>query len=617
MMKQNKHLHCDKLHAISKFVRVLCVCLPVLLSTACAQVEVPDGRSVNVPTVTPPHDRYAGINEKRDAVTRVKLGKDVLVPQPMREDPLPDEIVGPFELRGETLASALQLILDDYDVSIAFQSDQAMTTRITVANLRGTLSDVIDRACELANLYCHYESGTLTVKETETFVVDLPPLAVAATGVNGATAATYDDLVSGLEAIIGTAPTVDASTRVMIYTASQRAHKYALKYFERLRKNTALIIYETHIWEVALNNGNRTGINWEALFNNVGNLNLDVNLPGGAPTGSSDPISITPTYTGSGNITSSMVFEFISEQGAVKTVSQPQLTVLSGSSANLSIEQSENYVSGVTRTPSTTPGVADSVSTTTDTVETGLTMSVASAWDQATVYGTIGIQLNELLKIDEFTPDENTTIQLPQTTTRSISTQIRVRPGDAVLIAGLVTEKDDYSSSGPGFLTPMLQTARNAVTKNTELVFLLRPRVIAFEAGNEDDTVNVVDAPPQQKRPTTYAPSDITGDVGTLFDAAAVTPPASENEAMPIKGTTGEVQMLPEVTDSNDEPAYQPEQMPRLPVPASAMAPISLTDGPQDETPEKQPQTNAQTPSGLPSWLPSQSKRQNSGGASP
>lgn len=563
-------------------VRLAALALPLLMAAGCAPVSVPDGRTVDIPTVTPPTERFRGLNEQRDAVTRVKLGKDILVPQALREDPLPEEEIGPFELRGETLASALQLILDDYDVSIAFESDAAMTQRITVANLRGKVGDVVDRVCELANLYCRYEKNVLTVKDTETFVVDLPPLNFAATGAQGTTAASYEQISGGLTAIIGSTPTVDTTTRVMIYTATQKAHRNATRYFDRLRKNTALIIFETHIWEVNLDNENRTGIDWSGLFNNVGNFNLDIVLPGGAPTGVATPISITPTYTGSSDITSEAVLDFISEHGTVKTVSQPQLTVLSGSSASLEVQQNENFVSGISRSTNATTGV-DTVSTTTETVETGLLMTVSSAWDRSTVYGTLDIQLDELLQIDEFTPDANTTIQLPKTTARNLQTQIRVRPGDAVLIAGLVTERDDYSGSGPGFMQPLVQTARAASTTNTELVFLLRPRVIAFEQGDDADTVPVVDAtqerlPGARERgePLPAATEDLTKDVESLFgDGDAEVEKAVEPEQKP-----------------EPEPAAKKSSPLPLGLSPEALAPVDLTG--KDESADENPREGGQ-----------------------
>jgi hypothetical protein len=575
-------------------LRVVCVMLPLFLATACASVDVPDARSVHVPAVTPPLDRYEGLNERRDPVTRVRLGRDMLMPQPLKEDPLPDTIVGPFELRGETLASALELILDDYDISLAFETDEGLKRHITISNLHGKLKDVVSKVCSLADLYCHFEDGTMTIKNTETFVVDLPPIGTASSGSGSTSAATsstssssssststtaaapaasgsspsgdssaaYAQIAAGLKAVIGTDPTIDSSTRVMIYTATQRSNKYAQQYFERLRKNTALIIFETHIWEVTLNNDNRTGINWTKLFGGLGDFSITSTLVGDIPAGAAAPITITPAYTGAGSdLTSSMVLKFISERGTVKTVSQPQITVLSGSSASLAVSQLQNYVSGTTSTASTVVGGSPTVTATTATVSTGLTMSVTSAWDQSTVYGMLNINLNDLLKIDEFHPDSNTTIQLPQTTTRSLQTEIRVRPGDAILIGGMVSEKDNLSESGPGLMKPMFATSRVASKINSELVFLLRPRVVAFVMGDDSDTPAIADAPKEQ-----IAPPDITDHVKGIFGQG----PSNDKASLPEE-------ISPE--------AFAPENA--MPADAPTDAPIPLSVAPANSGDDK------------------------------
>jgi type II secretory pathway component GspD/PulD (secretin) len=288
---------------------------------------------------------------------------------------------------------------------------------------------------------------------------------------------------------------VDEATRVMIYSATQRSHKYALQYFERLRKNTALIVFETNIWEVTLDNENRNGINWNALFSRMGNFSINAVLPGGSgsaiTTGPGAPVAITPSYAnGSGSVTSQMVLDFISTRGNVKTISQPQITVLSGSKASFSVQQKQNFIKSTTTTPCSPTPCTPTVTPNTDTVTTGLQMNVTSAWDQSTVYGDLNITLDELLQLQNFGG-----VQLPQTTNRSLQTQIRVRPGDAVLIGGLVSEKADFNDSGPGFMTPLFATSHAATKKNTELVFLLRPRVVAFDMGDDSDTPAIVDAP--------------------------------------------------------------------------------------------------------------------------
>src|SRR4051812_37433470 len=87
--------------------------LGLLFLASCASADVPDPRDANIPNPTFAEKRRGAVNEKPDSVMYLPLGRDVLMPEVAANDPLPDAEVGPFELRGETLAGALQLILAD------------------------------------------------------------------------------------------------------------------------------------------------------------------------------------------------------------------------------------------------------------------------------------------------------------------------------------------------------------------------------------------------------------------------------------------------------------------------------------------------------------------------
>lgn len=432
---------------------------------SCAQVDVPGARNVKIPSPTMANERPEAVNEKPDSVLYLPLGSDVLVPEAEDGDPLPDEIVGPFELRSETLAGALQLILSDYELPMAFETNEALTRTITVANLRGPLNKVVNKVCSLADLYCAYEDGVLVIKEKQTFTVTVPPV--------GGETDILAALATGLQAITGEAAITEAGTRTIVYQATNRTSDLANRYFQKIRSNTALIVFEVYIWEVTLNTDNATGINWQKI-DNFGKFNLGIDLPG--TSGSDSPISIGLPTTGDVAFDGADVLEFISTYGAVKTISQPQITVLSGAQATLRAADTVNYVSSLSR--SVDDGEV-TVSTETDSVDTGFTLTISSAWDNATIYGTIEIELQEFQGFDDFEAD-GTTLQLPRATERELSTQIRIRPGDSLLIAGLVRESDQFDSSGPGFKQPIFPTSRSGESNNTELVFLLKPRVIVY-----------------------------------------------------------------------------------------------------------------------------------------
>ena len=442
------------------------------LLSGCADAIGPDSRNANVPAPKLANERQSAVNENGEPVIYLPLGEDVLLPQAAPSEPMPDTIVGPFELRGETLAGALQLIMDGVDIPVAFESSSSLTETITVTNLKGPVSKVVNDVCSLANMYCAYQNGVLVVKDREIFSVTIPPIVASAD-----VAALLTNVSAAVGAITGEAPISDPSTRTIVYRASQRTAEMATRYFQRLRSNTAMIIYETYIWEVSLEAGNTTGIKW-SLFDQVGRFKFGVNLVGTTNANLGTPVSIGLPTKGNINFSTSDVLQFISSYGAVKTISQPQISVLSGSSAKLRIADKQNYLASFSRT--TTDGGTSTISTTTGSVDSGFTLNIGSNWDSSTVYGNINILLQEVQSIDTFDENPDAIVQLPQTTERELSTSVRVRPGDMLLIAGLVRESDRLSREGPGLMEPLIPTSRSTITANTELVFLLRPRVVVF-----------------------------------------------------------------------------------------------------------------------------------------
>lgn len=434
---------------------------------SCAPMNVPKNRTIDIPPATKATPRPETINEGREAVLTIPLGKDVLVPTQKIGETLSQDVVGPYELRGETLAGALQLVLAGYDVPIAFQSEEGLTRKITVANLKGSIDSVVKRLCGLADLYCTYEGGILEIKETETFTVSLPPLDDAG----------FESIATGLEAISSAETVIDDSTRTLIYTVTQRNAERAARYFDRLRANTALIVYETYIWEVQLDGGNSAGIRWENLAD-LGTFNTGISIDGGISNQVGTPITIGLPTKGNVSLASGDIFRFISEQGAVKTISQPQLAVLSGSEATLRVAETRNYIESLTR--STDSDGDETVSTTTAQVDSGFELTIDSSWDQSTVYASIELDIDEFIQFDDFDAGNNDTLSLPRTSERELQTQVRARPGDSILIAGLVRERDEYDESGLGLNSPSIPTGRTGLTTNTELVILMRPRVIRY-----------------------------------------------------------------------------------------------------------------------------------------
>lgn len=566
-----------------------------ILLSACAPASAPDARNVSIPAPANAAERRKAVNERPDSVMFLPLGEDVLIPEIMNDEPLPTESVGPFELRGETLAGALQLILADYDVSLAFETDAAFSRYVTVSNLHGDLDKVVRRVCSLANLYCSYEEGTLIVKDQQTFSVTIPPVGDTTSTTGTLDTTTFMTNVStGLAAVLGagSAPIVDSSTRTIIYTATQRTAELASRYFQRLRANTAMIVFETYIWEVNLNAANSTGINWDAM-DSFGKYNVSLGIAGNVASNFTNPVSIGLPTTQTIGATPTDIVKFLSQYGAVKSISQPQITVLSGSTAQLRVAETENYVSEISTT------FTDNQSTTavdTDSVDSGFTLTIASSWDKSTVYAHVAINLTNVLEIENFAFSDggeggtSTSIQLPQTTERELSTQIRMRPGDSILIAGLVQESDNLDSRGPGLMEPIVPDTRTAQTDNLELVFLLRPRVVVYTTPSEQSYRDSIAKKSEASanaagfsEPEKYAPAPRSNRL-------SADPSYSPSGSDPVESVSSG-----ELSNNIDMPAPAPEPMPIAPAPqaAAVSAPVPVTPV---ETPMKPAPTPAPVP---------------------
>jgi type II secretory pathway component GspD/PulD (secretin) len=192
-----------------------------------------------------------------------------------------------------------------------------------------------------------------------------------------------------------------------------------------------------------------------------------------------------------GKLNINAMASFLSTQGRLQTVSNPQLTFVSGSSAELKVGGSQRYISqvgqlvsqtNVSGTNNTTPTAGVGTNTVnTDSIDTGLTVDVAGAYENGVVFANLDLALKNLVGLNPTNSGQGVTIDLPQTTDEKINTVIRVRPGDNLVMAGLVTSADTNSRQG----LPLGDDSRIPMfgddqLQNHELVIIVKPSVVLF-----------------------------------------------------------------------------------------------------------------------------------------
>lgn len=471
----------------------------VMLLLGCAASDIPDakkttGRNPEIAEV-PSQDETVRSNDDPPIVT-LDLGTVLREHRLSEGEDLPGNIIIPTtNLNAVPISAALQAVLAGTDVSLSWNANSLGDRLVTVMNLSGPLPKVVEKICGAARVFCSYRHGSLELDEKDTFVVSLPPVAKA-TGAGGAGAA-GNSMVEAMSQLVGSKVQVDDQGGNIIYTADVEGEGRVKKYLDQLRNGRPLIVLQLYIWEVTLNKENAEGINWQyAKLGRVGpgiektDFTALTNLTSIA--GNAGAVSLGAVTMGSLN--ASALAGFLSTQGRLQTISNPQITFVSGSSAELKVGGTQRYISQVgqlvsatnvsgTTNPNSTTGVGTNT-VNTDSIDTGLTIDVAGSYENGVVFANFDLALKNLVSLNP-TASGGGTIDLPQTTDEKMNTVIRVRPGDNLVMAGLVTSADTQNRQGvplPGDMRVPLYGDEQM--QNHELVIVVKPSVILFTDKN-------------------------------------------------------------------------------------------------------------------------------------
>jgi hypothetical protein len=358
-----------------------------------------------------------------------------------------------------------------FTVSAETNNSSMVKSTISAIRINGYLPDLVEQLSKALGFYYSYNSKTknLDVFLDKQYVAKVPPINEL-----------FESLPNMVKTLGGSAVFLDKSARNIAYRADRTTASRIENYLKEIRDNKVLLVYDTYIWEITLSDLNQTGINWNklntnlALNGNSGTLSLS-----GAGPSITNGIGVGMVFSDPGKTFEvDSLLTMLREQGTVKTVSQPRIDMLSGTSASFSNGETINYVS---RVGSVAGGLGTSTTTTeTSSVLSGVAINISGDFSNGTIYSEINVTMNDLLKFNNFNA-LGTTIQLPQTANREISTRVRVRDNDVIVLGGLIYDKSNYDEAGLPIGSSSI-FANNVSDNRTrkELVVMLKPRVIKF-----------------------------------------------------------------------------------------------------------------------------------------
>lgn len=411
-------------------------------------------------------------------------GRPVLIATVLEDaDPPPAYRVPWMSFIDAPLQDVLQAIVADARVPLSIVWDnpagKIARSSVTMSNLSGDLSKVLNKLAESYGFYWRYKDGMLHIAADRQYITQVPPVADL-----------YDSLPIMVKTLGGTDVFLDRSNRMITFRATSQALSKIKSYLDVIRRERALIVYDTYIWEVILNDGARMGIDWGALQGATPTTSLTVGPKGalsaatnlfsaGVVNATSGGAGVALNFAGS-RLSMNLLIEFLQSQGSINSLSQPKIQLLSGGKATLKDEIATTYVSRV-GSPTLTGGAVVPGSVETSQVKTGVTLEVAGDISDGTIYSDIALRVADLLGMGEALVS-GSTIKLPQTSSREVNTLVRAKPGDTILLAGIQYDKiNNNLNTGFGVLR-----SNQSQIQRSELVIVMKPRVRYFVRKGEE-----------------------------------------------------------------------------------------------------------------------------------
>ena len=242
--------------------------------------------------------------------------------------------------------------------------------------------------------------------------------------------------------------------------------------------------FEIQILEVTLSSDHETGIDWNAIatgIKGINNITASTNFSAqGFLSGQLFSLAATGPSSTSGTNGGgvSMLVKALDSMGTVNVVSKPSITVSNMFPCIIQEVTSIPYIAGTGQIIGN--NIAQS-SVTTSQVSDGLTMRLEAKIEEKKTILNISAALNTLDSMTNVPVGNGLTIQEPQVSTKSITTNVGVEPDKALILGGLISSTINNSNQGIPYLDkiPFLGNAfeyKGKSSQKTELVIIITPK---------------------------------------------------------------------------------------------------------------------------------------------
>jgi MSHA type pilus biogenesis protein MshL len=443
--------------------------------------------------------------------------------------PLKTKIVN-IVVRNSSLGDVLHIIANASGLNLLIDRDVPLDQRITLSLRNATAEDALKTVFSSADCFYTITNNVLKVESVGTRVFELghPALVnsysmniggnISGSGMSGSiiSGSTADgkahDFWGSMETSMAgimdktrsagqsqQSITINRLTGTIMVTASRKNLEKVEQYLENVRKvlNRQVMI-EARIIEVQLSDELKFGIDWSFL-KKISDLGGPLSAGFGALTlantsfndASAAAAGASKFQVGLARTDFQTLLTALKSQGNIKTLSNPKINVMNGHASILTVGTNTSFISKVTTTTTATAaGNSISFSPETTSVLSGLIIGIVPFISER---GDISLNItpitSDLVNLKDKTfgsAGNQITITIPTVALREMTTTVKMRDGQMVIIGGLISKKESTNDEKIPFIGDIpylgkLFTRTDTSETRSELVLLLRPHIVDNE----------------------------------------------------------------------------------------------------------------------------------------
>ena len=309
---------------------------------------------------------------------------------------------------------------------------------------------------------------------------------------------------NGKEGFKAPLPVVNSNAGLVSVTGTKAQLERVQEYISKLNKSLKKqVMIDVRIVSVDLNNEYQRGVDWSKFdlsFNSYlggnpatpsqftfGRWN-DTHTAWDIVTPSMNPIRGGFILQGAVNINLEGVINFLDTTGTTRVVSSPKIMTMNNQQALISVGDNINYqiINSVANNETGTTNVDVEQYSTFIGILLNLLPEISDD-------GKIMLRINPSLNSFKYQEDNRrqTTPRTiaPDTMQKKLSSVVHINSGDTVVLGGLISQQSgDGTTKVPGLSSiPVLGylfKSEKKILRNTELVFIITPRIVDIDEGN-------------------------------------------------------------------------------------------------------------------------------------